>query len=180
MLAGVAVAALGVTACGRENNPPTSENDGVYVTAGPITYQLQVSRALNQFSTEDSQYLKGLPKADTSIGANQLWYGVFIWAKNQTKQVASTANTFDILDTEGNHYHPLPINPALNGFAWTTHTLNPGAQVPAPDTLASWGPTQGALLLFKLNNSVYDNRPLILEIRGGPAGKVWSTISLDL
>jgi hypothetical protein len=175
MLAGVATAALGLSACGKENTPPSSENDGVYVTAGPITYQLQVSRALNPYATEDSQYLKGLPKADTSITATQLWYGVFLWAKNQTKQAASTGNTFDIVDTEGHHYYP-----SLNGYAWTTRLLQPGAIEPGPDTQASFGPTQGALLLFKLNDSVYDNRPLTLEIRGGPAGKVWSSISLDL
>jgi hypothetical protein len=45
--------------------------------------------------------------------------------------------------------------------------------------LASFGPTQGGLLLFKLDTSVYDNRPLTLEIRG-PSGRVWGTISLDL
>ena len=33
----------------------------MYVDAGPITYQLQISRQLNQYATEDSQYLAGLP-----------------------------------------------------------------------------------------------------------------------
>ncbi len=172
--------ALGLGACGKELNPPTAENDGVYVTAGPITYQLQISRALNPYATEDSQYLKGLPRADTSLRPSQLWYGVFLWAKNQTKVPASTGNTFDIVDTEGNHYYPLPVNPSLNGYAWTPQTLTPGGIEPAPNTQASFGPTQGGLLLFKLDNSVYDNRPLLLEIRGGPSHRVWSTISLDL
>ena len=100
VLAGVAVAALGLSACGKTNNPPSAENDGVYVMAGPITYQLQVSRALNPYATEDSQYLKGLPKSDVSLAPNQLWYAVFLWAKNQTEQSASTDNRFDIVDTE--------------------------------------------------------------------------------
>ena len=103
-----------------------------------------------------------------------------MWAKNQTKRSAATANTFDIVDTEGNHYYPLPVNSSANGYAWTPQTLKPGAVEPGPDTQASFGPTQGGLLLFKLNDSVYDNRPLTLEIRGGPAHKVWSTIALDL
>jgi hypothetical protein len=180
ILASVAVLGVGLAACGRENNPPTAENDGVYVTAGPITYQLQVSRQLNPYATEDSQYLKGLPATDRLLRANQMWYGVFLWAKNQTKQTAPTANTFDIVDTQGNHYYPLPVRPSLNGYAWTTKDLNPGAVEPAADTQASFGPTQGGLLLFKLSDAVYGNRPLMLEIRGGPAHKVWSTISLDL
>lgn len=180
ILASVAALALGLAACGRKANPPTAENDGVYVTAGPITYQLQVSRSLNPYATEDSQYLKGLPRADASLAPNQLWYGVFMWAKNQTKRSAATANAFDIVDTEGNRYYPLPVNPGLNGYAWAPQILKPGAIQPGPDTQASFGPTQGSLLLFKLNTTVYDNRPLLLEIRGGPARKVWSTISLDL
>jgi len=174
------VLALGVAACGRENNPTTGENDGVYVTAGPTTYQLQISRALNPYATEDSQYLKGLPPTDLSLRPKQLWYGVFLWAKNQTKRTVPTANTFDIVDTEGNHYYPLPVNPSVNGYAWTTKALGPDTTQPGPDTQASFGPTQGGLLLFKLNDSVYDNRPLTLEIRGGPLHKVWSTIALDL
>jgi hypothetical protein len=180
ILASLAALALGIAACGKTNNPTTEENNGVYVTAGPITYQLQVSRALNPYATEDSQYLKGLPGADGSLSASQLWYGVFLWAKNQTKQSAATANTFDIVDTEGHHYYPLPVNSSANGYAWEPQALKPGAIEPGPDTQASLGPTQGGLLLFKLDNTVYDNRPLTLEIRGGPAHKVWSTIELDL
>jgi hypothetical protein len=180
ILASVAALAVGLAACGRTNNPPTANNNGVYVTAGPITYQLEISRALNPYATEDSQYLKGVPAVDQSLPATQLWYGVFLWAKNQTKQSAATANTFDIVDTEGNHYYPIRVNPSVNGYAWTPQTLGPGAIEPGPNTQASFGPTQGGLLLFKLNNTVYDNRPLTLEIRGGPAHKVWSTIELDL
>lgn len=179
VLASVAALTVGVSACGRVGNPPTAENDGVYVTAGTLTYQLQVSRQLNPYSTEDSQYVKGVPAADATLGPDQLWYGVFMWAKNQTKQYHVTTNNFVIVDTDGNRYYPLPINPALNGYAWESQPLAPGAIQPGPDTQASFGPTQGGLVLFKLPNTVYDNRPLTLEIRG-PSGNLESTISLDL
>lgn len=171
--------AVGAAACGKENDPPTAENNGVYVQAGPLTYQLEISRTLNPYATEDSQYLKGLPASALSLSPSQLWYGVFMWAKNQTKQPVKSTDSFDIVDTEGNHYYPLPVNPSANGYAWTSQSLAPGAIQPGPDTQASFGPTQGGLLLFKLNNTVYDNRPLTLEIRGS-TGKVWATISLDL
>jgi hypothetical protein len=36
--------------------------------------------------------------------------------------------------------------------------------VPAADTTANLGPTQGALLLFKIKVVSLDNRPLILRI----------------
>ena len=171
--------ALGVAGCGRENVPPSTENDGVYVTAGPITYQLQISRELNQYATEDSQYVKGLPSGDANIGTSDEWYGVFLWAKNQTKSPQVTSDHFDIVDTLGNHYYPVALNTTLNPYAWTAQTLAPGAVEPGPNTVASFGPTQGGLLLFKLPQTIYDNRPLTLEIRG-PSGRVWGTISLDL
>lgn len=157
-----------------------ANNDGTFINAGNVVYQLQISRELNQYSPEDKSYFIGLPKNAAKLTPSQLWFGVFLWAKNQTKQPAATANTFDIVDTEGNHYYPLGVNPSANGYAWTPQILKPGGIEPGENTQASFGPTQGGLLLFKLNNTVYDNRPLTLEIRGGPAHKVWSTISLDL
>ncbi len=171
---------LGASACGRVDDPPTADNDGVYVQAGPITYQLQISRLLNQYSTEDSHYVKGVPAGLGSLNSSQLWYGVFLWAKNQTNRPAKTTDNFDIVDTVGNHYYPLHLNTTLNPYAWTAQSLAPGQTVPAPDTPASWGPTQGELLLFKLNESVYSNRPLTLEIRSPTTGKLWARISLDL
>lgn len=172
--------ALGLAACGKSNDPPTSENNGVYVTAGPITYQLEISRLLNQYSTEDRQYVNGLPAGTSSrLAPDQLWYGVFLWAKNQTSRTQTTTDNFQIVDTEGNKYFPVAVNSSSNGYAWTAQTLHPGATEPAPDTLASFGPTQGGLLLFKLPTTVYDNRPLMLDILG-PGGHIWGSISLDL
>ncbi len=170
---------LGLAACGKSNHPSTAENDGVYINAGPITYQLQVSRELNQYATEDRQYITGLPAGADSLAPSQEWYGVFLWAKNQTHQTQTTSANFDIVDTQGKHYYPLAVSPQGNPYAWTAAPLAPGETEPGPDTIASFGPTQGALLLFKLDSSVYDNRPLTLEIRG-PSRQLWGTISLDL
>ena len=166
--------------CGQlTHTNANQENNGVYVNAGPITYQLQVSRELNQYSTEDSQYVAGLPRAVASLRPNQIWYGVFLWAKNQNKVSARTTGNFVIVDTQGNRYFPIPLSRALNPYAWTAQSLTPGQIQPIADSTASFGPTQGSLLLFKLNTSVYDNRPLTLEILG-PSRRVWGTISLDL
>ena len=169
--------AVGLAACGQKDQPVSSENDGVYVDAGPITYQLQVSRQLNQYTTEDSQYLSGLPEGRGTLTPSQLWYGVFLWAKNQTSVPHPTADTFTITDTTGVVYHPIPLNADLNGYAWTSQVLTPSGIEPAPNTTASFGPTQGGLILFKLPTSVYSNRPLQLTIypqTGHPA-----IISLD-
>ena len=71
------------------------------------------------------------------------------------------------------------LDPALNPFAWTAETLQPNGTEPGPNTIASDGPTQGGLLLFKVNDSVYSNRPLTLYVLGAGNRKLGS-ISLNL
>jgi hypothetical protein len=170
--------AVGLAACGQVADPASVENDGVYVDAGPITYQLQVSRQLNQYAVEDRQYLSGLPEGKGTLTPSQFWYGVFLWAKNQTNEFHTTSDTFTITDTTGVVYKPIKLDAELNGYAWTSQVLAPTAIEPEPNTTASFGPTQGGLVLFKLPTSVYSNRPLTLTIFP-PSGKP-AQISLDL
>ena len=176
------LAALGLAACGSKHPyDATAENNGYYVRAGSLYYQLQVSRELNPFSVEDHQYLTGLPAGTAAPSAKQLWYGVFLWAKNYGKQPQATGGTsaFVITDTQGDRFYPVPLNSTINQYAWTAQTLRPLGIEPGPDTTASFGPTQGGLLLFRLIDTVYDNRPLTLEITV-PGRSSPSTISLDL
>jgi hypothetical protein len=179
VLACSALLALGLGACGKKAYPDVADanNDGGYVQAGPITYQLQISRELNAYSVEDSGYLAGVTAPPS--GADEEWYGVFLWAKNQTHHPATTTDSFDIVDTEGNHYYPVPIDARLNPYAWTSQTLQPLGTQPTPGSTAYYGPTGGQLVLFKINISAYANRPLTLQIHAPGETRV-STISLDL
>jgi hypothetical protein len=173
---------LGLAACGNKQSHPRdadANNNGGYVDAGPVTYQLQISRELNRYSSEDSGYVSGLPAGTAQPTSTQEWYGVFLWAKNQTSQSQVTTDNFDIVDTQGNTYYPLKLDPAVNPYAWTKQTLQALGTEPGPDTTAAFGPTQGGLLLFKLGDSAYANRPLTLQIRS-PSSQLWATISLDL
>lgn len=104
---------------------------------------------------------------------------MFLWAKNSTQSDQTTSDSFDIADTQGTKYYPVTINHQLNPIAWTSQTLAPKATEPSPGSLASFGPTQGRLLLFKLSDSIYSNRPLTLEIHA-PGQAQPSTVSLDL
>jgi hypothetical protein len=178
------VLALGLSACALGHNESHStvadaNNIGGYVDAGPVTYQLQISRVLNQYSTEDSQYVAGLPAGTAQPTYDQSWYGVFLWAKNQTSKPQTTVDNFVVTDTQGNKYYPVKLNTAENPYAWTSQTLAPLATEPAPDTTAANGPTQGQLLLFKLDNSAFANRPLTLYILGSRNQRL-ASISLDL
>jgi hypothetical protein len=177
IVAGAILVGLGTAACGRVAHPTSADSEGVYVDAGPLTYQVQISRQLNPFNVEDKEYLKGVtappPKPDEE------WFAVFLWATNETHLDHTTTNSFAIVDTQGNRYYPISVNPAVNPYAWTAQTLRPRGTEPAPDSTAYFGPTQGSLLLFKLNNSVYSNRPLRLEINA-PGQSRPSSVSLDL
>lgn len=173
---------FGLAGCGHKQPHPTvadANNDGGYIDAGPVTYQMQISRELNPYSTEDSQYVKGLPAGASGLSANQIWYGVFLWAKNQTHHNQATSNSFEIVDTQGNVYYPVELDANANPFAWTSQTLAPNATEPGPNTIAIDGPTQGKLLLFKLSTTAYSNRPLILYVLGANGNKLGS-ISLNL
>jgi hypothetical protein len=179
ILVGTMGLALALAACGQESKPSSLLNDGVYVDAGPLTYQMQVSRELNPYLTEDSQYVSGLPAGVGALGPHQLWYGVFLWAWNQTNHPQLTARVFSITDSNGDRFFPLHLDAEVNGYAWTQQVLDPGATAPKPNTTASFGPTQGGLLLFKLPTSVYSNRPLTLNIVA-PNSQGTGQISLDL
>jgi hypothetical protein len=182
ILAGAAAASLAVGACTINHklpNPHYADNPALYVSAGRVTYQVQLSRQLNPFATEDSAYLAGVSPSLLSLAPDQLWFGVFLWARNQTPHRVTTSDTFTIRDSAGRVYHPVPIVRYANPWAWTAQELMPGGTEPAPDSMASYGPTQGGLILFKLNDSVYSNRPLTLNIYA-PGQSFPTRISLDL
>ena len=173
-------AALGLSvslgACGPQpGSNASADNDGVYVQLNGIDYQLQVSRELNRYSSEDHGYLAGVGNHPPS--PQQIWYGVFLRAVNKTNQARQVAASFDIRDTQNNVYYPVAVDPATNPFVWTAQTLQPLETEPGADTTASYGPTQGGLILFKLNATVYANRPLTLDIHSGAKT---ATISLNL
>jgi predicted small lipoprotein YifL len=168
-LACALLAALGVAACGSRGphhfaNAEAAASSGLYVDAGPITYQVQISRQLNQYSTEDHQYLLGLPKSVKPPAPDELWFAVFLKAFNQTRHPAIASDDFTITDSQGTTYHPIALDTSVNPLAWVSKVLPPGATEPAPDSVADDDPEQGSELLFKLNNSIYANRPLTLHI----------------
>ena len=187
LLLAAAALAVGVSGCGFEHREARAANvsqeelsNGAepYFWTGPVTYQVQVSRQLNPFDTYDVQYLSGVQGAQ-SLPSQQFWFGVFLWAKNQSGHTAQTADKFEIVDSAGNVYTPTQLNPGVNPYAWTQQTLSPNAIEPIADSAAADSSPGGGLVLFKLDDSVYSNRPLTLKVFAPGSSKA-SSISLDL
>ncbi|HMJ02578.1 MAG TPA: hypothetical protein VK506_06530 [Conexibacter sp.] len=183
LLTAALLAALTLAACGGGHKNPTEhgEGEGAYIQAGPLIYQVQMSRQLEPGNIEDVEYLQGLPAAEPPLEGDELWFGVFMRVQNATDDAHESAEEFKIVDTVGTEYEPIEL-PARNPFAYVSALIQ-GEQVqpvyPDPESGAGAGPTQGSMLLFKLNTSVYANRPVELEIES-PEGGEPSTVELDL
>lgn len=178
------LAALTLVACGGAKQPTAhGEGEGSYIQAGPLIYQVQMSRELNPANVEDVEYLEGLPADTPRLAGDEEWFGVWLRVQNATDEDHVSASDFKIVDTTGAEYEPIAL-PATNPFTYQPASVksnssdSPPVQ-PDPESGAGSGPIQGSMLLFKLNTAVYANRPLELEITP-PDGGEPSSVVLDL
>ena len=170
LLALVLLAAAALSACGDSHTKVTtgtyageSGQNAPYLNVGPLVYEVQLSRELNPYSTEDAAYLQGLSPAEQKLEPGQEWFGVFMQVYNDGSHPLAASSDLKITDTQGNSY--LPIVPsAANPYAYRPVDVPSKGRLPEPDTIASEGTTQGALLLFKIQTVSLDNRPLTLSI----------------
>lgn len=182
--AAVLVTAAGVSACDKEDRPHKAETEGIYVSVGPLKYQVQISRQLNPVNIEDKDYLVGLSRFDRALGTDNVWFAVFIRVENDGEKSAQSAEEFELTDTQGNKFTPIELSGA-NTYAYRPIVIpghgefNVNGLNPAPDSGAIEGPTQGALLLFKLPRATLANRPLELKI-SQPGGIEEGEINLDV
>jgi hypothetical protein len=169
-LALVVLAAIALGACGDSHTKVTtgtyageSGANAPYLDVGPLVYEVQLSRQLNPYDTEDATYLQGLPPAEQKLSPGQEWFGVFLQVYNNNSHSLPAATELTVADTQGNRYTPIVPGPT-NDFAYRAGTVPGKDRLPLPDTVASNGTTQGALLLFKIQIASLDNRPLKLTI----------------
>jgi hypothetical protein len=93
-------------------------------------------------------------------GKNYL--GVFLVVTNPTDEARPSASNFVVTDTLDNEYDLLK---STSPYALDVGADVPGnGQLPNVDSTAGTGPNQGSLLIFEVDDSVSDNRPLELEI----------------
>ncbi len=171
LLALLLTLATALTACGGEHTEGHAV-EGQPLELGNLIYNVQITRFLNPDNVEDANYLEGQEPADS----DQEYLGVFIRIINESDETATIPDSFEIVDTRGNTYESLPTE---SPFA-----LEPGAEIepdgeyPPFDTPARSGPIKGAMLLFLLDDTAVENRPIELLIPGedGEDG----SIELDL
>jgi hypothetical protein len=176
-----AVCSIGLSACfKKEPVHKAADSEGVYVQIGKVSYQVQLSRELNPFSVEDRSYLVGLPPLTSQPNAKEEWFAVWLRAENLGRKPAGMVKDFSITDTQGNVYKPVPLTSA-NALRYTPTTIPAHTSEPLPDSQAYFSPTQGEELLFKINVSAYQNRPLTLHLlgSGSPAANL-ADVSIDL
>jgi hypothetical protein len=174
LLALVIALSLPAAGCG-EDEPKTSGAEGEFIEVGQTDYQVQSTRLLNSQQLPDDTYLRGqapLPRTETYLG-------VFLRIENDGDSPYKPPRDLAVVDTQGNEY--LPLDTTQSGFG-----LDLGQEIPAngvapvPNSPASFGPTGGALLLYRLKmESATDNLPL--ELRVPVEGEEEpSTITLDV
>jgi hypothetical protein len=140
-----------------------SGQNAPYLNVGPLIYEVQLSRELNPYDTEDAAYLKGLTPAQRRLLPGQEWFAVFMQVYNEGSKPHPVSTNLTISDTQDNVYSPI-VPAYTNEFAYRPGLLGPKARLPALNTVAADGPTQGALLLYKIRMVSLDNRPLELKI----------------
>lgn len=165
------IVVLGLSACSDNSHTPVttgtyageSGQNAPYLNVGPLIYEVQLSRQLNPYDTEDASYLTGLTAAQRKLNPGEEWFGVFLQVYNQGSKAHPAATNLTLSDTQENIYRPI-VPAATNEFAYRAGTVASKERIPALNTVASDGPTQGALLLFKIKVVSLDNRPIELKI----------------
>src|SRR3954470_3891217 len=153
-----------------ENANQVTEGQGMKL--GDLLYNVQITRELNPGDTEDKAYLVG----QKPLGPDEYYLGVFMRVENEGSSPAQLPTDFTIVDTVGDTFKPLPSNSLfalkLGG------TLQGGDELPAGESAAANGPIQGSLVLFRIDASAIQDRPLTLHI-ASPTGST-GEVELDI
>ena len=173
----ILASSAGLAACGEEEEPFTrAETEAAWVDVGELRYQVQISRPLNPGMRSDAELLSGLPDEYQRLPENTTWFAVFVRIENETDRPHESSKEFTIEDTQGATFEPIPVD---NLIAYRPELVPPRSLVPNEQSVAAFGQTQGAMLLFQVPVPALDNRPLELLIQS-PDGRNEATIDLDV
>jgi hypothetical protein len=170
LLALLAAGSLALGGCGDSHSRVTtgtyageSGANAPYLDVGELTYEVQLSRELSPFDTEDAAYLQGLSPTQRGLTPEEEWFAVFLQVYNNSSRTQPAASEITIHDTQGNVYSPV-VPGATNPFVYRGGYVPAKGRLPTPDSTAAQGTTQGALLLYRIKIASLDNRPLKITI----------------
>jgi hypothetical protein len=166
--------------CGSSSTATVADTEGLYLDINGLKYQIQMSRYLNPDDVEDREYLVGLPEGTEELAADEIYFGVWVRVENSSEdETLPAANVWEIHDTQDNVYRPLSVDTEINPFVYEPVDVPPQTVIPLASSAAGQGPTQGLLLLFKLQIDSLQNRPLELRFSNG-GGSTEGTYDLDV
>jgi hypothetical protein len=170
VLAAVAAIAFGMLLSGCNTAPENANQvtEGQGIKLGDLLYNVQITRILNPEDPEDKAYLAG----QEPLPGDEYYLAVFMRIDNEGSSSAQVASDFQIVDTVGDTFDPIPSKSlfALQLGA----TLHGGDQLPQPESTAANGPIAGSMVLFRIDDAAVQDRPLTLEIPSsdGSTGEV--------
>jgi hypothetical protein len=180
------LAALALGACGDSHTKVStgtyageSGANAPYLDVGPLVYEVQLSRQLNPYDTEDAAYLRGLTPEQLKLEPGEEWFGVFMQVYNNGESPQVAANELTISDTRGVRYTPI-VPGQGNEFAYRGGTVPGNSRIPDLSSVASNGSTQGSLLLYKIKDESLENRPLTLLIVDPADNALTASAELDV
>jgi hypothetical protein len=181
LLACALVAAAPLAGCGNKKDViKTGETEAVYLDLGQLRYQVQISRELNPRDVEDRAYLVGIPRSIATLKPGESWFGVFVRVENDHAHAFQAASEFELGDTSGTLYHPVPI-PRTNPFAYVAGPVAGKGTLPPNGSVAQANESvNGLLVLFKVKTASFANRPLELKILGPTVPQDEVTVALDV
>ena len=162
------VAGLLLAGCGSDPEDTLKVDEGEPMKLGELVYNVQISRFLNPNDGEDQAYLVGQPPPPN----NKFYLGVFMQVSNDASSTERVPTDFVVEDTVGTRFKPVP---SRSLFALDLGgNVTADGQLPEPETTAANGPIQGAMVLFLVDRTALEDRPLILHIPApsGTAGQV--------
>ncbi len=170
VLAAVAAIAAGVALSGCDTAPENADQvtEGQGIKIDDLLFNVQITRELNPFDTEDKAYLVG----QKPLGPDEYYLGVFMRVQNEGDASTQVPTDMSVVDTVGDTFKPLPSDSL---FALRLgDTLHGGDQLPEGESVAANGPIQGSMVLFRIDSSAIQDRPLTLHIKTstGSTGEV--------
>ena len=160
VLAAVIAIAAGVVLSGCDTAPENANQvtEGQGIKLDDLLFNVQITRELNPFDTEDKAYLVG----QKPLGPDQYYLGVFMRVDNEGDASAQVPTDMSVVDTVGDAFKPLSSNSL---FALKLgDTIHAGDQLPEAESTAANGPIQGSMVLFRIDSSAIQDRPLTLHI----------------